>query len=454
MMSTEIYAMTTHGTATSTSGRSPGFWVHYGELWRRTPASVAVLFISFPLAVIATSVLWPLFFTGAGLAILIVGFFLALASLYLARGYGALTLTLLEATGLPRIARPRWRGRVGSGFIGRVFSPLADLRYWLYLLNAMVVAIAVSTVTWGVMIAWVSTSLGGTTYWIWGGLIPTDGKSVWVSQVVWEWATGTQATFDPLRGDMLLFGVAGVIFLVTLPWVVRGLLAVHWSVAKVLLGAPPSDELRREVSDLSASRAAAVAAEDRALRQLERDIHDGPQQQLIRLRMDLAAAGRRMADDPDASARLIDEAGHRAQDALDELRALSRGFAPPILQDRGLAAALESLGSRSPVPVAITNDVPPAVALPPEVERNVYFVAAELLTNVAKHSGAGHAALELALNGGALVLTVSDQGRGGAGEEPGHGLAGIRERITAMRGTTSISSGPSGTIVSVGVPLS
>ncbi|GAB3805441.1 sensor histidine kinase [Humibacter antri] len=453
-MSTQSDTMTTHSTATVASGSRPGFWAHYGELWKRTPTTVAVLFVSFPLAVIGISLLSPLFFTGVGMAILIVGFFLVLAALFIARGYGALTLTLLEITGMPRIPRPRWRGRVGTGFIGRVFFPLADPHYWLYLLDAMLVQIAVSTVTWGIMIAWVSTSIGGATYWLWGGFIPTGGKSVWVSQVVWEWATGTAATFDPLRGDMLLFGVAGVIFLFTLPWVMRGLIAVHWSVAKALLGALPTDELRREVSDLSTSRAAAVAAEDRTLRQLERDIHDGPQQQLIRLRMDLAAAGRRMTDDPDASARLIDEAGLRAQDALDELRALSRGFAPPILQDRGLAAALESLGSRSMVPVTIRNAVPAAVALPPEVERNVYFVAAELLTNVAKHSGAVHATLDLALNGGALVLTVSDDGSGGAGEAPGHGLAGIRERMTAMRGTTSIASGPAGTTVSVAVPLS
>jgi signal transduction histidine kinase len=247
--------------------------------------------------------------------------------------------------------------------------------------------------------------------------------------------------------------VAGVIFLFTLPFVTRGLVSLHWVVARGFLGSWPNDRLRREVSELSQSRAAAVAAEDRELRRLERDIHDGPQQQLIRLRMDIAAAQRRLNDDPDATNSLLEEAGARAQDALDELRALSRGFAPPILQDRGLGAALDSLAARSVVPVTVVNELGER-PVPSEVERNIYFVAAELLTNVAKHASAGSARLEVSMDDGALVLSVADDGRGGATEAAGHGLAGIRERVTAMRGTTQFTSGPAGTTARISVPLS
>jgi len=255
-----------------------------------------------------------------------------------------------------------------------------------------------------------------------------------------------------LAGDVVLYGVTGVIFLFTLPFVTRGLISLHWVAARGFLGSWQTDALRREVSELSESRAAAVAAEDRELRRLERDIHDGPQQQLIRLRMDIAAAQRRLREDPDATNRLLDEAGTRAQDALDELRALSRGFAPPILQDRGLAAALDSLAARSVVPVHVVNRLGERT-VPSEVERNLYFVAAELLTNVAKHASATSALLEATVDGSSLVLTVADDGRGGATQD-GHGLAGIRERVTAMRGTTQLTSGPAGTTVRISVPLS
>jgi signal transduction histidine kinase len=339
-----------------------------------------------------------------------------------------------------------------------VFGPFANGHYWLYLLDAMVVQIALTTVTWGILITWVSVAFGGVTYWIWAGFLPRDGQEVWLSQVIWEWATHSSATFDPLAGDVVLYGVTGVIFLFTLPFVTRGLISLHWVVARGFLGSWQTDALRREVSELSESRAAAVAAEDRELRRLERDIHDGPQQQLIRLRMDIAAAQRRLREDPEATNRLLDEAGTRAQDALDELRALSRGFAPPILQDRGLAAALESLAARSVVPVTVVNrldELPPSSkpTVPSEVERNLYFVAAELLTNVAKHANATSARLELAVDGSFLALVVADDGTGGATEN-GHGLSGIRERVTAMRGTTQLTSGPNGTTLRISVPLS
>lgn len=465
-MSTEMTSTQTTDQTVSMAASTPGivpvqrpydgrggFWAFYGRLWARMPGEAGVLFIAFPMAVVATSVLWPLFFTGVGMLVLILGFFLVLAALYVARGFGSATLTLLEATGQPRIPRPVWNRKVGTGFLGRVFGPFANGHSWLYLLDAMVVQIALSTVTWGILIAWVSTSFGGVTYWIWGGFIPRDGQSVWISQVIWEWVTRSPATFDPLTGDMVLYAVAGIIFLFTLPFVTRGLVSLHWVVARGFLGSWPNDRLRREVSELSQSRAAAIAAEDRELRRLERDIHDGPQQQLIRLRMDIAAAQRRLNDDPDATNSLLEEAGARAQDALDELRALSRGFAPPILQDRGLGAALDSLAARSVVPVTVVNELGER-PVPSEVERNIYFVAAELLTNVAKHASAGSARLEVSMDDGALVLSVADDGRGGATEAAGHGLAGIRERVTAMRGTTQFTSGPAGTTARISVPLS
>src|SRR5690606_40405777 len=135
-------------------------------------------------------------------------------------------------------------------------------------------------------------------------------------------------------------------FLLPLPFVPHALTWMHHAIARGMLAAFRSEELRVQMADLSASRSAAVAAEGTALRRLERDIHDGPQQRLVRLQMDLAAAERQMATDPESARRLLDEARQQSKEALEELRALSRGFAPPILLDRGLVAALESLAIR------------------------------------------------------------------------------------------------------------
>ncbi|QDZ14004.1 sensor histidine kinase [Humibacter ginsenosidimutans] len=447
------------GTAPAAVSKLPqpvrdGFWRRYGRLWVYAPREVGVLFVLFPLAIVAMSVLWPVFFTGVGTVVIYIGIFLLVASLYAARGYGMFTLALLRAAGRPGIPRPPWREQARHGFIGRVFGPFANGHYWLYLLYSSVVQLPVSILTWSVLITWLSAGVGGASYWIWGGFVPHDNGNIWIAESVWEHTLHTSAPFAPAAGDLMLYSVVGIVFLFTLPFVTRGLITLQWVVARGLLGSWESEQLRKEVDELAISRAAAVAAEDRELRRLERDIHDGPQQQLVRLRMDIAAAQRRLSVDPDATSRLLDEAGGRAQEALDELRALSRGFAPPILQDRGLSAALDSLATRSTVPVTVTTELSPTTTLSPELERNLYFVAAELLTNVAKHAKSAHADITLKTDAAGVSLTVADNGVGGATEVSGHGLAGIRERVTAMRGTAGIQSGSNGTAVTVIVPLS
>lgn len=216
-----------------------------------------------------------------------------------------------------------------------------------------------------------------------------------------------------------------------------------------------ADELRVQVADLSASRSAAVAAEGTALRRLERDIHDGPQQRLVRLQMDLASAERQLDRDPDAARELIAQAMTQSKEALEELRALSRGFAPPILLDRGLVAALESLAVRSPLPTHIENLLPDGLALPPEIERNAYFIAAEALTNVAKHAAASNAWVRLELHSGVLDVIVTDDGAGGAVELEGHGLAGMTERLRGLGGSVELVSpvgGPTHVIAHLPLP--
>lgn len=194
------------------------------------------------------------------------------------------------------------------------------------------------------------------------------------------------------------------------------------------------------------------------MRRLERDLHDGPQQALIRLQLDLAATERRaLAGDTDQAAAYAREAQQQAKAALDELRALSRGVAPPLLADRGLVAALGSLAEESPLPVRTDLDPMLDEFVPPEVARATYFVVAELLTNAAKHSRANAVEVSARMlwdEPTRLRVAVSDDGRGGAAFTEGHGLTGVQERLHGLRGILTVESPPGGpTRMDVVVPL-
>jgi signal transduction histidine kinase len=199
-------------------------------------------------------------------------------------------------------------------------------------------------------------------------------------------------------------------------------------------------------------KAAAVSAEATALRRLERDIHDGPQQRLVRLAMDLGRAEQQFATDPEAARATVAEALSQTRETLDELRALSRGIAPPILVDRGLQAALTALAGRSTVPVDL--DTPPMNRLDPGVESTAYFVVAEALTNVAKHSRASEVQVSLRRYATSLMITVADDGVGGASLAKGHGLAGLSDRVQAAGGILTVDSPEGvGTILTAALPI-
>ncbi len=424
----------------------------YGALWRGVPRELGFLLLTMPIAIIGFSVLQTLFWLGIGTLVIYVGLFVLIGVFYTARGFGAVEVERLKWAGRPEIQRPTWEPADRPRTFWRAaFGPFVNGHYWLYLLHGMIINPIVSIVSWTLTIVWASLALGGLTDWIWDAFIPRDGQNIFLSRVIVDWASGTASTFDPVVGDRILYFIIGVAFAATLPFVTRGLTLMHDAIARGLLGAWRSEELRREVADLSASRGAAVAAEDQALRRLERDLHDGPQQRLIRLQMDIAAAERKLADDPDAAARLLAEARQQAGDTLEELRALSRGFAPPLLQDRGLATAAESLAARSTVPMRVESSLAPGERFSPETERNAYYVLAELAANVAKHSGATEARLFLdrtADPSGAswLSVWVTDNGAGGAALVPGHGLSGLGERVRGLRGDFVVDSpagGPS-----------
>ena len=179
--------------------------------------------------------------------------------------------------------------------------------------------------------------------------------------------------------------------------------------------------LRQQVSELTESRTAAGEAEAQTLRRLERDLHDGPQQRLVRLGMDISAAQRRMDDDPTQARALLDEACQQSQDALAEIRTLSRGIAPPILAEQGLAAAITALAARG---TRADLGGRGAGRSADAAQNAAYFVVAEALANMEKHSRATAASVEVREVGALAVINVTDNGVGGASLAKGHGLAG------------------------------
>jgi signal transduction histidine kinase len=206
-------------------------------------------------------------------------------------------------------------------------------------------------------------------------------------------------------------------------------------------------EVRAQLEEVRASRARIVEAADAERRRVERDLHDGAQQRLVALALRLQVASRTT---PDAAA-LLEEATGELQTAIGEVRGLARGVHPTILTEAGLRAAVDALAERTPLPVTV--DIPER-RFDRLVEATAYFVVAEALTNVARYAAAGEARVAAAEDGGRLVVTVTDDGRGGADPMQGSGLRGLADRLAAIDGTLTVASPPGGgTLVRAELPL-
>ncbi|MFI9008152.1 sensor histidine kinase [Actinosynnema sp. NPDC053489] len=232
-----------------------------------------------------------------------------------------------------------------------------------------------------------------------------------------------------------------------LPWLAR------WqaSFARWLLSPAPGVRLTDRVAELTASRAGALEAHGAELRRIERDLHDGAQARIAAVVMQLGIAGQLRERDPDKAFELVAKAQDTAVGALAELRDVVRSIYPPVLSDRGLDGALSALAARCPVPC--TLEVGPVGRRPAAIEAAAYFIVAEALTNVTKHSAARHAAVSLDAADDVLLITVRDDGRGGADERRGTGIVGIRRRADAFDGRAHLSSPPGGpTVLRVELP--
>ena len=234
--------------------------------------------------------------------------------------------------------------------------------------------------------------------------------------------------------------VAGLVLLPVSSFAAQGLMALHRQVVAVLLCDSGTAALEQRVETLEVSRKAVLDVEASELRRIERDLHDGAQQRLVMLTINLGLAADKMDSDPTAARDLVVDARDQARLALAEIRSLVRGIAPSILMDRGLVPALSALAGQSPVPTVVLASLPAGERASDAVERAAYFVVAEALANVAKHSRATRAEVHVRREGPLLVVEVRDDGRGGASLLPAGGLTGLAGRVEGLDGRLTVHS--------------
>ena len=405
--------------------------------WRRARAwwATADSFLNLPVGIIGFSVIVTLLSTGASL---LITFFLALPFVWLlfvcATGFGAVERSRVRALLGVDLARPHAPLRPGSWWAHlkeRVTtrSRWKEIAYFVVMLPFGIFTFVLTAVAWCGSLAMI-----GLPFYV--DHLPGGTAKFWL----FELGSGTGAWLA------LAAGVVGLVLWA--PWLAVGLAAIHGALARGLLGPNAARQLEAQVTRLEASRVAAVDSAESERRRIERDLHDGAQQRLVALAMDLGRARERFDSDPDQAMALVADAHDEAKAALADLRGLVRGIHPAILTDRGLDAALSSVVARSPVPVTLHVDV--AQRPPAAVESTAYFVVNEALANVAKHSHATRASVAIVRQGDRLVTEISDNGVGGADPDRGSGLHGLAARVAALGGRMHVLSpagGPTTVIV-------
>jgi signal transduction histidine kinase len=414
--------------------------------WRQIGRDLAYILPGFFISLASFIVLVTLFSLGVSTLIIWIGLPILMLCLALARSLASLNRSMMArwCGEIPPVHyRPRHKNSIGG-----MFRNLADPQLWKDMVHGTVVSFSFRTASFSIAVTWLAVALGGLTQWFWERFLPADNMPL--AELI---GLDRLLGLSPAAAEGWLGLAYGVVFLLTLPFVTHLLAATDAAISRGLL-TNETAALRARSADLASSRAQVVSEEAQTLRKIERDLHDGPQQRLIRLQMDVEAAQRRMESDPAAARDLMDGALEQSREALAELRSLSRGIAPPLLTDRGLHAAVQSLGSRSTVRVELAGNLAGGERLAESAENAAYFVVSEALANIAKHSGATKAQVTVDVSPTELRLDVFDDGRGGAHVGKGHGLAGLLDRLAGVDGSLEITSPEGGpTTVRACIPL-
>jgi signal transduction histidine kinase len=402
----------------------------------RTYTRIAYLLLAGVLGTIEFTFLVTALSTGVGLAVTLIGIPILIASVYAWGWLAEIERSTIGALTGNQIASP-YRPLPEGGWWVRLRARLADPATWKDLTFLFLqfpfglLSFIVATVVLGVAVGTLTLP-----FWYWA--IP-DGVEMGIVQVD---TLAEALAFVPLGALLVWVGIPA------LGWLGR----FYGAYAELLLGSNEDPAVTAEMSDLRDARSRIIEAADAERRRIERDLHDGAQQRLVALSLNLRMAEKRAAEGDPAAAELVRSAGEEAGLALKELRDLARGIHPAILTNRGLAAALNDLATRAPVPVELVA-VPPE-RLPDAVESTVYFLVSECLANVGKHAQATEATVSVAVVGDEVEVVVKDDGVGGADLAGGSGLQGLEDRVGALDGCVDIDSpAGGGTTVMATIPL-
>ncbi|MEW2547895.1 sensor domain-containing protein [Streptomyces sp. NPDC047002] len=346
--------------------------------WRE----IAHLLANFPAAVVGFVYVVTTLAVGVSLSVTVIGVPLLVAGLFGTRVYGRFERARARSLLGVRIDEPSpMFRRAGTGFAGRTVAALKDPVGWRTALYAFM------RLPWGIV---------------------TFSVTLVSLFVLWP----------------------------VLPYLARGLTNADRAMVRGLLS--PDEELEARIAELESDRGVVVDTAAADLRRIERDLHDGAQARLVALAMGLGLAKEKLTEDPQAAARMVDEAHGEVKLALQELRDLARGIHPAVLTDRGLDAALSSVAARCTVPVKVTVELAerPAEA----IEGIAYFTVSELLQNISKHSRARAASVDVWRTADRLLIQVTDDGVGGACLDGGTGMAGLADRLGAVDGLFVLDS--------------
>jgi signal transduction histidine kinase len=399
---------------------SPRTWLSFIHLLAGVVTGALALAAIPPLVLLGIGTLW---FFLAGLQLI-------LAALWLARSF-------------TQFERDRFAVTLGE----RIPSPPADLssgvRAWRRVRRLLADPVTARQFGYVLIRLPLSALESGFVAAIWSLAVAMLGLPLFAWLLLrFQWQAGGNVPLNP--AEMAGVALLGLVLLLAAPHLTQGVAAVDTAIARYLIGPGDSADMTVRIGELERSRARVVDAAEAERRRIERDLHDGAQQRLVSLAMNLGRAKARFADDPEAVREIIDQAHADAKKALADLRNLVRGVHPPVLSDRGLDAAISGLAALSPVPVTVSVRLPERPSS--SVEAIAYFVVAEALTNVAKHAGATHAEVAVSRRGDVLRVLIRDDGVGGA-DPAGQGLAGLADRVSGVDGRLSVYSPAGGPTV-------
>lgn len=403
---------------------------------RRTYLESFDLVFDLVIGVLWFSVFTTLVATGASLLITLVGLPILTATFYLARAAAHLERQRARVFLDTDIESPVRKPPKSKGLWHRLVAPFADRTTWKELFYLWLVQPVQSVVNFTVAVTAWAVPLWAITLPFYATYAPPE---LWSGEEINTWS------------EIIPIAIVGLVLLPLVPRIIHGFARADAAVARWGLSPSKTKALEERIDSLRETQARSVDIAMADRRQIERDLHDGAQQRLLSLGMDLGMALEKFDSDPAAARALVGDAHQELQRAIAELRNLARGIHPAVLTDRGLDAALSALTARSPIPVHL--DVQLRERPPASVEATAYFIVAEALANAAKHARANAVDVRVRSVGDKLYVVVADNGVGGADEHAGGGLVGLADRASSVEGSFQISSPQGGpTILTAELP--